>query len=177
MSEVGQGEDGANLGRCCNWPHALRLFALVTLPLYLLDQATKLWTVRHFTLGEQKQIIPGWFDWVHFPNTGAAFGIMHDNNGFFIGLSVVALVGIAWACKRGFYPGRLNQTGMLLLVSGILGNVTDRLVHGYVVDFLFFDLHVPPANPWPAFNVADSCICAAVGLMLLATFRTQEVSE
>jgi signal peptidase II len=149
----------------------------VTLPLYLLDQATKLWTVRHFTLGEQKQIIPGWFDWVHFPNTGAAFGIMHDNNGFFIGLSVVALVGIAWACKRGFYPGRLNQTGMLLLVSGILGNVTDRLVHGYVVDFLFFDLHVPPANPWPAFNVADSCICAAVGLMLLATFRTQEVSE
>ncbi len=172
MSDAGQGD--VSEGRCCDWPRAMRLLALVTLPLYVLDQATKLWTVRHFALGEQKQVIPGWFDWVHFPNTGAAFGIMHDNNRFFIGLSAVALAGIAWACKRGFYPGRLNQTGILLLVSGILGNVTDRLLHGYVVDFLFFDLHFPPANPWPAFNVADSCICVAVGLMLLASFKQQD---
>ena len=163
-------------GRCCDWPRALRLLGLVTLPLYLLDQATKLWTVKNFSLGEQRHVIPGWFDWVHFSNTGAAFGIMHDNNGFFVGLSAVALVGIAWAAKRGFYPGTLNRTGILLLVSGILGNVTDRLLHGYVVDFLFFDLHFPPANPWPAFNVADSCICIAVGLMLLATFKGQDSS-
>jgi signal peptidase II len=57
-----------------------------------------------------------------------------------------------------------------LLLSGILGNLTDRLLHGYVVDFLFFDFGFPPFNPWPAFNVADSCICIAVGCLMLATF-------
>ena len=43
-----------------------------------------------------------------------------------------------------------------------MGNLTDRLLHGHVIDFLLFDLHVPLAHPWPAFNVADSCICIAV---------------
>lgn len=150
------------------------------LSLYALDQATKLWTAglnvaglprieQRVPLGGHIPVIPDYFDWVHFSNTGAAFGILQDSNKFFIGLSIAAICGLGWALKRSIFPGRLNFVALLLLLSGVLGNFTDRLIHGYVVDFLFFDLGFAPFNPWPAFNVADSCICVAVGLLLTAS--------
>jgi len=58
-----------------------------------------------------------------------------------------------------------------LLFSGVLGNLTDRLLHGAVIDFLSFDLHIPFANPWPSFNVADSCICIAAVLFVAASWK------
>jgi signal peptidase II len=156
----------------------------LVLVLYVLDQVTKLWTAgldlgrpgwpvlaQHVPLGGH---IPVWgetFEWVHFSNTGAAFGIMHDSNRFFIGLSVAALCGLAWALQRNLFPGRINLVAILLLLPGILGNLTDRLLHGYVVDFLLFDFGFWPFAPWPAFNVADSCICVSVGLLMLATIQ------
>ena len=57
---------------------------------------------------------------------------------------------------------------MCLLTAGVLGNVTDRILHHHVIDFLLFDLHVHFANPWPAFNVADSCICVAAMLFIVS---------
>ena len=168
--------------KCCTgaWFAA----AALVLVLYMLDQVTKLWTAgldlgrpgwpvlaQHVPLGGH---IPVWgetFEWVHFSNTGAAFGIMHDSNRFFIGLSVAALCGLAWALRRNLFPGRINLVAILLLLPGILGNLTDRLLHGYVVDFLLFDFGFWPFAPWPAFNVADSCICVSVGLLMLATIR------
>ena len=168
--------------KCCTgtWFAA----AALVLFLYALDQVTKLWTAgldlgrpgwpvlpQHVPLGGH---IPVWgetFEWVHFSNTGAAFGIMHDSNRFFIGLSVAALCGLAWALRRNLFPGRLNLAAILLLLPGILGNLTDRLLHGYVVDFLLFDFGFWPFAPWPAFNVADSCICVSVGLLMLATIQ------
>ena len=168
--------------KCCSaaWFAAAGLVVV----LYALDQATKLWTAglqapwaggvqlqTHLELGDQIPVIPGVFHWVHFSNTGAAFGVLQDNNRFFIGLSISALVGLLWALKRNLFPGKLNLLAVLLLLSGILGNFTDRLLHGYVVDFLLFDFGFPPFNPWPAFNVADSCICVAVVLLLIVSFR------
>lgn len=168
--------------KCCSgaWFAAVGLVVL----LYALDQATKLWTAglparwagglqlqAHVELGDQIPLIPGVFHWVHFSNTGAAFGVLQDNNRFFIGLCISALLGLLWALKRNLFPGTLNLMAVLLLISGILGNFTDRLVHGYVVDFLLFDFGFPPFNPWPAFNVADSCICVAVVLLLIVSFR------
>jgi signal peptidase II len=168
--------------KCCTgaWFAAAALVVFF----YALDQATKLWTAgldlgrpgwpvlpQNVPLGGH---IPVWgetFEWVHFSNTGAAFGIMHDSNRFFIGLSVAALCGLAWALRRNLFPGRLNLVAILLLLPGILGNLTDRLLHGYVVDFLLFDFGFWPFAPWPAFNVADSCICVSVGLLMLETIR------
>ncbi|MEI6714906.1 MAG: signal peptidase II [Verrucomicrobiota bacterium] len=170
MSESDQRDENLLSPKCCGgW----MLPVFVVGGGYLLDQATKLWTVRHLALGDHISVIPQWFDWVHFSNTGAAFGVLQDNNLFFIGLSAVALVGLILALLKRVFPGRLNYWALLLLMSGVLGNGTDRLVHGYVVDFLLFDLGFPPANPWPAFNVADSCICVAVALLLLASLQEE----
>lgn len=151
----------------------MKFLILVGLPLYLLDQVTKWMTVIAAERGHlPREVIRDFFTLDYWQNTGAAFSIGHGNNGFFIGLSIAAFIGILIAWRRGVFPDQLSRWGVALLLPGILGNLTDRIVHGHVVDFLIFDLHVKFANPWPAFNVADSCICTAVGLFLISSFRS-----
>ena len=143
----------------------------MTLPLYALDQATK-WAVWfRIPFEDEHPVIPGFFSLVHWHNTGAAFSILSNSNRFFIALSVVALGVLAVLAWRGMFRDGISRTGWALLLAGIFGNLTDRLCHGSVVDFLLFNLHLPYANPWPAFNVADACICVAVGLFLIQSFR------
>lgn len=149
----------------------MRLLAFITLPAYLLDQATK-WTVLlNMEYGDDRLVIPGFFNLVHWRNTGAAFSFMSNSNGFFMGLSLVAVVVMAVLAWRGKFRDRVGGVAWALLLAGILGNLTDRVLHGSVVDFLLFDLHVPFANPWPAFNVADSCIFVAAGLFIWQSFQ------
>lgn len=144
----------------------------IALPLYALDQATKWWILArsHHTIGWHETVISHFFDLCYLANTGAAFSMFRDNNAFFIGLSIVALIALLIFYARGAFPDQPSRWGAALLLSGILGNLTDRLIHGHVVDFLLFDLHIRYANPWPAFNVADSCICTATGLFIFAAF-------
>lgn len=154
-------------------PGFRRLFALfgVALPLYALDQISKWWIVKTFAPLEQRVVVEDFFDLCYFMNTGAAFSIGSGRNSFFIALSLVALFALLFYCARGAFADSCSQWGSALLIAGILGNLTDRIVHGHVVDFLLFDLHVRYANPWPAFNIADSCICVAVALFFIASFR------
>ena len=159
-------------GRSCS-PGGLLLSLALTLPLYALDQLTKWWIIRRYELGDEEPIIPGFFSLVYFINTGSAFGMFKDGNTFFIVLSFVALAVIVGSFVRGAIVDPLSRIGAALLAAGVLGNLTDRLIHGHVIDFLLFDLHIRFANPWPAFNVADSCICIAVGLFIIASFREQ----
>ena len=169
----------------------MKFLAAIALPAYVLDQLTKWWIVTHFSLvstpenleqfpevftrtvylPEALDVIPGWFQIVYWANTGAAFSMGHGRNAFFIGLSLVTLIGLLIAWTRNVFTDAPSRWGVALLVGGILGNVTDRLIHRHVVDFLLVDLHVRFANPWPAFNVADSCICAAAGMFIIAAFR------
>jgi len=151
-----------------------KLLLLLTLPLYLLDQATKWAVLFHLEQGEERSVIPGFFDLVHWRNTGAAFSMLSDSNWFFIGLSAVALVVMAVLAWRGKFEDRMSRVGWALLLAGILGNLTDRILHGSVVDFLLFNLHFPKADPWPAFNVADSCIFIAAGLFIWQSFREEK---
>ncbi len=152
-----------------------RLLLLLTLPAYLLDQATKWAVLLNLEYGAEIPVIPGFFSLVHWRNTGAAFSFMSNSNGFFIGLSVVAVVVMVVLAVLGKFSGRLSGIAWGLLLGGILGNLTDRILHGSVVDFLLFDLHVRFADPWPAFNVADSCIFIAAALFVWESFREPEV--
>lgn len=148
-------------------------FAL-TLPLYALDQLTKWLVLRHLAADAPRIIIPEFFALVYVTNTGAAFGSFKGNNLFFIVLSCVALVVVLTLLLRRHPRDTLRDVSLSLLLAGVLGNLTDRLHHGAVIDFLLFDLHVPFAHPWPAFNVADACICLAVGFFILHSFRQQK---
>lgn len=147
---------------------------LAALPLYLLDQATKWLVLLNLELHSSRVVIPGFFDLVHYTNTGAAFGMLQDGNVFFIVLSLATLAALAVTFFKGHFADRGSQVALGLLVSGIVGNLTDRFLHGHVIDFL--DVYIGEHH-WPAFNVADSCICVAAFLFVLSSFRAEAAAK
>jgi signal peptidase II len=153
----------------------MKWILFLSLPLYVLDQLSKRWILHHIELGGARPIIRGFFDIVHVTNTGAAFGSFKNNNVFFIALSCVALVSVAvLLLRKNPRPNLWRDLSLALLFGGVLGNLTDRLTQGHVIDFLLFDFgsRAPSIlHPWPAFNVADSCICVAVFFFIISSLR------
>ncbi len=147
-----------------------RLLLFLALPLFILDQFTKWLVLQNISVDDVVTVIPDFFFLVQAHNTGAAFSLLENNNRFFIGLSVVALIVVTVLIRRGMFADRWMSLGVTLLLSGVCGNLVDRVLHGHVIDFLLVNLHVWPANPWPVFNVADSCICTAAGIFVLRSF-------
>jgi signal peptidase II len=152
----------------------MRFILFLSLPLYAVDQLTKHLVLRLVSPFEARIIVPDFFSLVNVTNTGAAFGSFRGNNTFFIIISIVALVVVTALLVRRRPPDVWRDLSLALLLAGILGNLTDRLVYGHVIDFLLFDLHIRYADPWPAFNVADSCISIAVALFIIRSFWTQK---
>src|SRR3989440_7882794 len=154
----------------------MRLLLFLSLPLYALDQLTKQLVLRFINPFDARNVIPDFFTLVNITSNGAAFGTFKGNNTFFVGISIVALVVVTVLLVRPHRADSWRDISLALLLAGILGNLTDRLVHGHVIDFLLFNLHVRYANPWPAFNVADSCISIAVVLFIIHSFRREKAS-
>ena len=152
----------------------MRFILFLSLPLYALDQLTKWLALGLITPEAPRIIVPEFFALVFVTNTGAAFGSFKNNNPFFITLSFGALAFVGTLLLRRHARDTLRDVSLALLLAGVMGNLTDRLWHGHVIDFLLFDLHVPFAHPWPAFNVADACICIAVGCFILDSLRQKE---
>jgi signal peptidase II len=158
----------------------MKYIFLISLPLYALDQWTKHLVLRHVPPDTALNVFPktgGFFDIVNVTNTGAAFGSFKGNNTFFVALSCFALLVVLLLLLRRRASDTWRDVSLALLLAGILGNLTDRLLHGHVIDFLLFNLHVPHADPWPAFNVADSCICLAVVFFIIHSFREKKSSS
>jgi len=148
----------------------MRFIFFLSLPLYALDQWTKLMVLRSISPDEPRTVVPDFFNLVNVTNTGAAFGSFRGNNTFFIAISAIALLVVLALLVQRRPPDVWRDASLALLLAGILGNLTDRLLYGHVIDFLLFDLHIPYAHPWPAFNVADSCISIAVVSFVLHSF-------
>ncbi len=155
-------------------PSLARLLLYFSLPLYLLDQATKLLVLHR--LENSIEVIPGFFQIVFVTNTGAAFGLGKDNNYIFVGLSLAAAFAIFFLRRAGVFDGALQRWGLALLLPGLFGNLTDRIAHGHVIDFLYFQAGTGGPH-WPAFNVADACICVAVVCFLWSSFRELRSTE
>ena len=152
----------------------MRLILFLSLPLYVLDQLTKQLVLRFITPYEARIIVPDFFTLVDVTNTGAAFGSFKGNNVLFILISIGALMIVTVLLARPRPSDAWRDLSLALLLAGILGNLTDRLLYGHVIDFLLFNLHVRYADPWPAFNVADSCISIAVVLFIIHSFCRQK---
>jgi signal peptidase II len=154
----------------------MKFILFLSLPLYALDQLTKLWIRALLRTEEPRVVIPGFFSLVNITNTGAAFGSFKNNNAFFIALSCLALLLVGALLVRRRSPDLWRDISLGLLLAGVLGNLTDRLLYGHVIDFLLFDLHAPFAHPWPAFNVADSCITLAVVSFIIHSFHQSKTA-
>lgn len=135
----------------------------------IIDQLTKLAVRKSLVLGESHNIIPGLLDLTHVQNTGAAFGLLNSVDFPYKALVMItvaafALVAIAaYGTQLGFHD-RLARFGLALILGGAFGNLIDRAIAGYVVDFV--DVYWGEAHFW-AFNVADAAITLGAILVLL----------
>jgi signal peptidase II len=155
----------------------VKFILFLTLPLYALDQLTKQLILRSVSPYDARIVVPDFFNLVNVTNDGAAFGSFKGNNTFFVVISLIALVVVAVLLVRPRRQDLWRDISLALLLAGILGNLTDRLLYGHVIDFLLFNLHIRYADPWPAFNVADSCISIAVVLFIIHSFGKQKSAE
>ncbi|HEY0857607.1 MAG TPA: signal peptidase II [Albitalea sp.] len=147
------------------WPWLGIAFIII-----LADQFTKTLILADFQLGDSRTVT-SFFNVVRVHNTGAAFSFLAGASGwqrwFFIGLGLVATGFIVWMLRR-HGEQRLFGWALALILGGALGNVIDRLLHGYVVDFI--QLHYGNAY-FPSFNVADSAISVGAALLILDELR------
>lgn len=136
---------------------------VVLLALLGLDRVTKRWALERLADLGSIEVLP-FLRLTYVENTGAAFGVGRARNGFFVVLSIALLAALLHLRRRWPKDNPWLQGGALLVVCGALGNLYDRIVYRFVVDFIDFRV-------WPVFNVADSCItvgacCLAWGLHL-----------
>lgn len=138
----------------------------IALIVIVADQLTKALILGAFQLGDSRTVT-AFFNIVRVHNAGAAFSFLAGATGwqrwFFIGLGTLAAVFIVWMLKR-HGSQRLFALALALILGGAVGNVIDRLLHGYVVDFI--QVH---HRGWyfPSFNVADSAISLGAALLIL----------
>ena len=143
----------------------LRWLALAFI-IVLLDQFTKVLIVGYYQLHDSTYVT-SFFNVVRAHNTGAAFSFLAGASGwqrwFFTGVGLAAAALIVWMLKS--HSGqKLFSFAMACILGGAIGNVIDRLLHGYVVDFLDFHWH---STHFPAFNVADSAITIGAACLIL----------
>ena len=157
-----------------------RIFGLAFAVL-LLDQFTKWLILRSSILeGDERVIIPGFFNLAYRVNTGAAWSMFTGNNAILAMVALAALIAL-YLSRRHFSADRIRgQIAFGLIFGGIIGNLTDRLLRGAVVDFLHFYLDrrgTYDSLDFPAFNVADSAICTGVALIFLINWRNDKVPQ
>lgn len=148
---------------------------MIAVVVIVLDQLTKWAVLKYLSFEQEKIIVPGFFKFVHWGNTGAAWSLFTGNNRVLAGVAVVALV-VLFFTRRHFDAGtKLGLFAFGLIFGGIIGNLIDRLLHSrqHVVDFIYFYLNQRGGREigFPAFNIADSAICIGVGLIFLINLR------
>ena len=141
---------------------------VISSSLIVIDQYTKFMVTLHIPLSYSINVVEGFFNLTHVRNSGVAFGIFSEQNSqlkpyLLIFVSIIAIIAILVIFHQTGKDKRMVQGALVLVFSGAIGNLIDRVLHKEVIDFIdiFFN-----NRHWPAFNVADACI--TIGVMLLA---------
>jgi signal peptidase II len=156
-----------------------RRIAALALFVLMLDQFSKWLVLNLLEPGDEKIIINGFFKFVHWGNTGAAWSLFRGNNGALALIALGALIAL-FLTRHHFNSHTLTgQIAFGLIFGGIAGNLTDRLHIGHVTDFIYFYIQQRGGNEigFPAFNVADSAICTGVGLIFLITWKNERAPK
>jgi signal peptidase II len=158
-----------------------QLMALVALVIFAFDQATKFAVLQFLGYRDEYVVIEGFFRFVHWVNTGAAWSFFKDHNDVLAVISALAMV-ILYLTRHHFgVDTRTGQIALGLLFGGILGNLTDRILPSrrHVIDFLYFYVNRRGGGEigFPAFNVADSAICIGVGLLFLLAWQKDQAAS
>ena len=140
-----------------------KVWLFVICAIFVLDRVTKFLTLKFLAAKTSVSLLP-FFSLTYVENTGSAFGLFQNANWFLLVVSFLVLCLMLMWRKDIFVLGKLAKCGYYLIFAGAIGNIYDRIVIGYVVDFL--DFHF-----WPVFNVADSSISIGAVLIALSIFK------
>jgi signal peptidase II len=147
----------------------------LTMTILVIDQLTKYLTIEHLGLYESYEILP-FFNFTYARNYGAAFSFLGDASGWqkylFTCIAVVVSGYLLYSMKQMSVTFRWINSAYALILSGAIGNVIDRLIFGFVIDFIDVDLGF---YRWPIFNIADSAIfIGAVMIIIDSLFWAQK---
>lgn len=164
-------------GRRRYFPLLLALSAFVAIA----DHVSKKFIVHHLPSGRSHTIIPGLLRITHVLNTGAAFSFLADSaspdlvlKGLIL-FSVAAVIIVGIMLLRACDSLSLTSIALALILGGAVGNLYDRAVYHYVIDFI--SVHAGSYYYWPDFNFADSAICIGAGLLMIEIFRPQKEAD
>ena len=163
----------ARMTQKSNWRIATLALAII-----LADQLTKLLVLRYLGFADERVVIDGFFKFVHWGNTGAAWSMFSGNNGILAAIAIIALI-ILYFTRHHFDVHTLGgQISLGLIFGGIVGNLIDRLLptRRHVIDFLYFYVKRRDGFEagFPAFNIADSAICIGVGLLFVLSWKSEK---
>jgi signal peptidase II len=154
------------------------IYYALALIVFLIDQATKWLIVHNLTLHESRPVLGEFFQITSHRNRGAAFGILQNQQWFFITITVVVVIGIIWYMQKVRKENKqLLSAALAFLLGGAIGNFVDRAFFGEVVDFIQFHLvftafgHAFDIYPFAIFNIADFCISLGVVLIFIDALR------
>jgi signal peptidase II len=146
----------------------------LTLAVVFVDRATKAWIESRPPEFFPHEVVPKYFSIIFSRNPGIAFSFLSDSSSpvmrvVLIAGSIIIIGIIAWFLVAGRHLSVLSAAGLALLLAGATGNVTDRIIHGAVTDFVQVWVRFLPwqlFNPWPTFNVADAAVTIGATLLL-----------
>lgn len=140
---------------------------LLAIVVFIVDIASKFWILDRFALYESVNLLP-FFSITYVRNIGAAFSIFEGQRWMLASIALIISAVIIYMLYRNTGRQKLENFSLSLILGGALGNLFDRLYHGFVVDFLdvnFGDWH------YPTFNIADCAICVGIGLFILSSLK------
>lgn len=143
---------------------------LLTIVIFIIDIASKFWIINNFFLFESVNLLP-FFSITYVRNIGAAFSILEGQRTMLAIFALIISAVILHMLYRNTRQQKLENLSLSLILGGALGNLFDRLYHGFVVDFLdvnFGNWH------YPTFNIADCAICVGIGLFILCSYKKQK---
>ncbi len=157
------------MAKALAWVRTHKAMLAVAAILLLLDRLSKVWALLYLT--QKGPVVLAKYFWLNYvENTGAAFGMFQNGNVILIGVMLGVMGYIVYSWKDLCKYGLTAQWAAVLILTGALGNLYDRLTLGFVVDFI--DWRV-----WPVFNVADACITVGAVLLGVCLLRRTPTSK
>ncbi len=142
---------------------------LIILFVNIIDRLTKIWATKNLMGGNDFVIVKNIFSLSYLENRGAAWGIFQGKVNFLLIMTIVVVIGIIFYLVKYRPKSKVMRIGLSLIIGGALGNMYDRAIYKFVVDFFYF--HYKDVYSFPTFNFADMCVVVGTLLLVLCLIK------
>lgn len=148
----------------------MTLVIIISVIFFIIDQISKILVIKYIDINNSIELIKNFFYLTYTHNEGAAFSILTGQRIFLILIAITILIILFNYIRKNKIKNKVETVAFSLIIGGSLGNLIDRILRGYVVDFLDFKIF---GYNYPIFNLADTFIVVGVFLLLMLTFRKE----